>query len=44
MKKLVWFEQSAHNVPFEEPALFNAAVVRELRAVGVDLPSGKESH
>src|SRR5262249_4592875 len=43
-KKLVWFQQSAHNVPFEEPALFNAAVVGELQSLGIDLPSGKESH
>jgi pimeloyl-ACP methyl ester carboxylesterase len=28
-KGLVWFEGSAHNVPFEEPARFNQ-VVREL--------------
>jgi pimeloyl-ACP methyl ester carboxylesterase len=26
-KRLVWFEQSAHNPPFEEPARFNRAVV-----------------
>src|SRR5215475_12482987 len=31
-KKLVWFEQSAHNVPFEQPQLFNSTVVRELES------------
>ena len=30
-KRLVWFEQSAHNPPFEEPAHFNRAVVQALR-------------
>jgi proline iminopeptidase len=29
-KRLVWFEKSAHNIPFEEPGLFNATVPREL--------------
>jgi pimeloyl-ACP methyl ester carboxylesterase len=31
-KRLVWFERSAHNPPFEEPEGFVAAVVRELGA------------
>lgn len=31
-KRLVWFEDSAHNPPFEEPAPFVAAVERELGA------------
>lgn len=34
VKRLVWFENSAHNIPFEEPDLFNAAVVDELRSGG----------
>jgi len=29
-KRLIWFEHSAHNVPFEEPDAFDAAVVRVL--------------
>jgi proline iminopeptidase len=29
-KRLVWFERSAHNPPFEEPELFNRAVVEVL--------------
>lgn len=29
-KRLIWFEKSAHNVPFEEPALFNARVVEAI--------------
>jgi pimeloyl-ACP methyl ester carboxylesterase len=36
-KRLVWFEKSAHNVPFEEPELFDAAVVRELQSIGISL-------
>jgi pimeloyl-ACP methyl ester carboxylesterase len=32
MKRLVWFENSAHNVPFEEPKLFNATLTREVCA------------
>lgn len=30
-KTLVWFENSAHNVPFEEPEAFNATIVRLLK-------------
>lgn len=30
-KRLIWFEHSAHNIPFEEPARFNAAVVQALQ-------------
>jgi pimeloyl-ACP methyl ester carboxylesterase len=33
-KRLMWFEDSAHNAPFEEPARFNAAVPRLLAEVG----------
>jgi pimeloyl-ACP methyl ester carboxylesterase len=32
-KRLMWFENSAHNVPFEEPDLFNAALPRLLAEV-----------
>src|SRR5262249_23551365 len=35
VKRLLWFEKSAHNIPFEEPDLFNAIVVRELQSVGI---------
>jgi pimeloyl-ACP methyl ester carboxylesterase len=35
-KRLVWFEHSAHNPPFEEPELFQTAVVAELGALAVD--------
>lgn len=35
VRRLVWFEDSAHNVPFEEPARFNAEVVRVLESVGI---------
>ena len=34
-KRLIWFERSAHNVPFEEARSFNGTVVRELQSVGV---------
>jgi pimeloyl-ACP methyl ester carboxylesterase len=35
VKRVVWFENSAHNAPFEEPDLFDSKVVSELRAIGV---------
>ena len=41
VKRLVWFEKSAHNVPFEEPALFNATVVRELHGIGIQPANDK---
>lgn len=41
VKRLVWFENSAHNVPFEEPALFNATVVRELQEIGIQPANDK---
>jgi pimeloyl-ACP methyl ester carboxylesterase len=34
-KKVIWFERSAHNVPFEEADRFNATVLGELHAIGV---------
>lgn len=34
-KRLVWFENSAHNVPFEEPGSFNETVVNVLQPVAV---------
>lgn len=33
-KRLMWFEGSAHNIPFEEPARFNAALRRILHELG----------
>jgi proline iminopeptidase len=38
VKRLIWFENSAHNIPFEEPARFNAAVVQELRSTALRCP------
>jgi pimeloyl-ACP methyl ester carboxylesterase len=35
VKRLHWFQKSAHNIPFEEPDSFKATVVRELQSVGV---------
>ena len=29
-KRLVWFEQSAHNPPFEEPEKFNQLLIAEV--------------
>jgi pimeloyl-ACP methyl ester carboxylesterase len=34
-KRLIWFEGSAHNVPFEEPELFNRVVRDELQGMGM---------
>ncbi|MBE7385645.1 MAG: alpha/beta hydrolase [Leptolyngbya sp. SIO1E4] len=34
-KELIWFEKSAHMVPFEEPEKFNAAVRQIARQVGL---------
>ena len=31
LKRLIWFENSAHNIPFEESKLFNATLTREIR-------------
>jgi proline iminopeptidase len=32
-KRLVWFEQSAHNLPFEEPAAFNQVMTQRVLPV-----------
>jgi proline iminopeptidase len=40
VKRLVWFENSAHNPPFEEPDLFNARVSECLQSIGAD-PIGR---
>ena len=32
-KRLVWFEHSAHNPPFEEPAKFNRILIEEVLAI-----------
>lgn len=34
-KRLIWFEESAHEPPFEEPAKFNAAMVELVRPVAI---------
>jgi len=34
-KQLVWFEDSAHNVPFEEPEAFNEMVVSALESIAI---------
>jgi len=35
-KRLIWFEHSAYNVPFEEPARFDDTVTRELGDIGIE--------
>jgi proline iminopeptidase len=34
-KRIVWFENSAHNIPFEEPTAFTNSVVEVLHSVGI---------
>ncbi|SLM46856.1 Proline iminopeptidase (fragment) [Nitrospira japonica] len=34
-KHLIWFEDSAHNIPFEEADAFNEAVVEALQSLGI---------
>jgi proline iminopeptidase len=34
-KQLIWFEDSAHNMPFEEPEWFNEMVVSTLQSIGI---------
>jgi proline iminopeptidase len=40
LKRAVWFENAAHNAPFEEPDLFNAQVMNSLRSIGVEAVGG----
>ncbi|MDZ7267886.1 MAG: alpha/beta hydrolase [candidate division KSB1 bacterium] len=35
LKRLIWFDESAHNIPFEEADRFNTTLVRELQALGI---------
>jgi pimeloyl-ACP methyl ester carboxylesterase len=35
LKPVAWFENSAHNIPFEEPAAFTKSVVEALHVVGI---------
>jgi proline iminopeptidase len=35
LKRVVWFENSAHNIPFEEPAAFTKSVIEALHLVGI---------
>ncbi|HET6378932.1 MAG TPA: alpha/beta hydrolase [Methylocella sp.] len=34
-KEIVWFEESAHNIPFDEPELFNARIAEVSRQLGI---------
>ncbi len=43
VKRAVWFENSAHNVAFEEPALFDATVETVLRSIGIPGRGGEAS-
>lgn len=40
LKRTVWFENAAHNAPFEEPDLFNTQVLNSLRSLGVEPVGG----
>ena len=35
-KRLIWFEQSAHNPPFEEPERFAHLMIEEIRPMALD--------
>lgn len=35
MKEIVWFEQSAHDIPFDEPELFDERIVEAARRLGL---------
>jgi proline iminopeptidase len=35
-KQLIWFEGSAHNVPFEEPERFNETVLDAVQSIGLE--------
>ena len=37
-KEVVWFEHSAHFVPFEEPEKFNAEMIRVMKETGASAP------
>jgi pimeloyl-ACP methyl ester carboxylesterase len=41
-KKLIWFERSAHNVPFEEPERFDAVIIDLVKSIprGAENPEG----
>jgi pimeloyl-ACP methyl ester carboxylesterase len=42
-KQLVWFEQSAHNPPFEEPERFIRILIDDVRPLAVGSPSNTSS-
>jgi proline iminopeptidase len=37
-KRLVWFEQSAHNLPFEEPEKFNQVMIQQVLPLALGTP------
>lgn len=42
-KQLIWFEESAHNIPFEEPQTFNTTVIEASRFLKSEMCSkGKD--
>lgn len=43
-KRLIWFEHSAHNPPFEEPGRFDKTVERIVRALDIDASRSGSSH
>ncbi len=38
-KQLIWFEESAHNIPFEEPDTFIKVMIKQVLAKAVGLPN-----
>jgi pimeloyl-ACP methyl ester carboxylesterase len=40
MKEIVWFEHSAHDIPFDEPRLFDERIVKAARRLGL-LPDAR---
>jgi len=43
MKRLIWFEQSAHNPPFEEPEVFDRTLVELLKPLVSPAAQGRPS-
>lgn len=46
VKRLIWFEDSAHNIPFEEPEMFNVNVLNALQSIGIGYrkPANENAH
>jgi len=42
-KRVIWFERSAHNVPFEEPDRFDDTVLDAVRSIGIGAEASESS-